>query len=198
MNSVLVRPFSAVFADVPDWRQAKGRRHLLPVILNLVVVALINQQNSLRQIASWAQGLDRQTRARLQFRHGRPPSFETIRRTLKGIDTVALAAAIQQWMEEVLSSLPIPNLQALAIDGKTLRGSGDEDNATRALQVLNVLVHQLGVIITSQAVPPGTNEIGAAKQLLEELVLTGRIVTMDALFTQQELAQSILEKGGTT
>ncbi len=71
MNSVWVRPFSAVFDEVPDWRHAKGRRHSLAVILNLVVVALINQQNSLRQIASWARGLDRQTRARLRFRHGR-------------------------------------------------------------------------------------------------------------------------------
>lgn len=36
------------------------------------------------------------------------------------------------------------------------------------------------------------------RELLTELVLGGRVVTMDALLTQREIAQAIGAKGGTT
>ena len=41
-----------------------------------------------------------------------------------------------------------------------------------------------------------TNEITAVETLLQQLVLEGRIVTMDALLTQRHIAQTIVEKGG--
>jgi len=34
--------------------------------------------------------------------------------------------------------------------------------------------------------------------LLADLLLEGRVVTMDALLAQREIAQTIVEKGGTT
>jgi predicted transposase YbfD/YdcC len=41
-----------------------------------------------------------------------------------------------------------------------------------------------------------TNEITAVETILEQLVLAGRIVTMDALLTQRHVAQTIVDKGG--
>jgi hypothetical protein len=80
-----VRPFIAVFSDVPDFRHAKGKRHLLPTVLTLVTLALLNQQNTLGQIADWIHGLGWQTRQRLHLRHDRVPSYATIRRGSLGI-----------------------------------------------------------------------------------------------------------------
>jgi len=48
------------------------------------------------------------------------------------------------------------------------------------------------------AVSDKTNEIGAIQELLAALVLEGRVVTMDALLCQREVAQTIRAKGGTT
>jgi hypothetical protein len=61
----LVRPFYLIFEHVPDPRQPRGKRHPLAAVLVVVILALINQQNSLRQIAAWAQGLDQRSRQRL-------------------------------------------------------------------------------------------------------------------------------------
>ena len=44
----LARPFISIFEGVPDPRQAKGRPHSLAAVLTIVVLALINQQNTLR------------------------------------------------------------------------------------------------------------------------------------------------------
>jgi hypothetical protein len=74
----LVRPFYEIFETIPDRRRAKGKRHPLAGVLCVVVLALIDQQNSLRQIAAWAAGLDWQARKRLPLRHNQVPSEATI------------------------------------------------------------------------------------------------------------------------
>ena len=114
----LVRPFIAVFSDVPDFRHAQGKRHRLPMVLTLVTLAMISQQNTLGQIAAWVHGLGWETRQRLHLRHNRVPSYATLRRVLLQVDTSALAQALQAWVEEVLKAyFPTATWQGLAIDG---------------------------------------------------------------------------------
>jgi predicted transposase YbfD/YdcC len=54
----------------------------------------------------------------------------------------------------------------------------------------------VGVTLAQQGVDDKTNEITAVETLLGQLVLEGRIVTMDALLTQRHVAQTIVDKGG--
>jgi hypothetical protein len=193
-----IRPFEDIFWRVPDHRQRQGRRHKLSTVLNVVVLGLINQQNSLRQIAQWGSSLDRSMRQRLGYHHGKAPSYSTIRRVLMGLDIEALSVQLQEWVEETVAALAGRRYQqGLAIDGKTLRGSADEEEGTPALQVLHAMVHGLGAIVRSEAIPRGTNEAKAILQLLEGLILEGRVVTLDAAFTQREIVDRVVEKGGT-
>jgi predicted transposase YbfD/YdcC len=83
---------------------------------------------------------------------------------------------------------------AIALDGKTLRGS--QKQGTPGAHLLSALTHRLGLTLAQQAVDDKTNEIPVAVKLLRHLVLEGRIVTMDALLTQRQLAQQIVEAGG--
>jgi predicted transposase YbfD/YdcC len=193
----LVRPFRTIFDALPDSRQSKGKRHPLAAVLVAVTLALIHQQNTLGQIAAWVQGLDWRSRKRLALRRNQVPSESTIRRVLRDLDVRALTEAVRIWVEEVLAAyLPTADGQGLAIDGKTLRGSRDADEDLPALQVLNAMVHELGAFIQSQAVPVGTNELGIIQAFLEGLVLSGRVVTLDALFTHPDIAHTILDKEG--
>lgn len=193
----LVRPFCSIFDRVPDPRQSIGNRHPLTGVLMVVTLALINQQNSLRQIAAWAQGLDQRSRRRLPLRRNQVPSEATIRRVLRDLDVQALTRAVQAWVEEVLAAyFPAADWQGLSIDGKTLRGSRDAGIGHQAIHVLNAMVHQLGAFIQSQAVSVGTNELGIIQAFLEGLVLSGRVVTLDALFTQHDVAHTILDQDG--
>ena len=54
----------------------------------------------------------------------------------------------------------------------------------------------MGVTLAHQGVDAKTNEITAVETLLGQLVVEGRIVTMDALLTQRHVAQTIVDKGG--
>jgi predicted transposase YbfD/YdcC len=64
------------------------------------------------------------------------------------------------------------------------------------VHVLSAVAHDLGLTLAPQAVADKTNEITAVETLLVQGVLQGRIVTMDALLTQKDVAQTIVDGGG--
>ena len=186
-----------VLFELPDFRQAKGKRHELAKVIIVIIIGLLCCHNSLQQLSAWVQGLPYDLKRQLGNRHHKMPSYGTIRRVLLGLDASAVAGALQNWTEMVVATLPDrPELVGLAIDGKTLRGSAQPEQAEPALQVLNAALHPLGLVLQSQAIASTTNEIGALPDLLAELCLSGRVVTGDALHTQRKPSQVILEKGG--
>ncbi|MBA3439157.1 MAG: ISAs1 family transposase [Pyrinomonadaceae bacterium] len=62
--------------------------------------------------------------------------------------------------------------------------------------LLSALGHRLGLTLGQQAVADKINEIGAIGDVLRALVLENGVITMDALLTQREVAQTIVDGGG--
>jgi hypothetical protein len=58
------------------------------------------------------------------------------------------------------------------------------------------LAHRLGLTLPPLAVAAKTNEIKKVETVLSQLVLAGRVVTMDALLTQRQGAQTIVDTSG--
>jgi predicted transposase YbfD/YdcC len=79
--------------------------------------------------------------------------------------------------------------EPIAIGGKTLRGS-KKQGAPGAL-LLSAWAHRVGVTLAPQAVDDKPNEMPIGWDLLRHRVLEGRIVTMDALLPQRQIAQHI-------
>jgi predicted transposase YbfD/YdcC len=61
---------------------------------------------------------------------------------------------------------------------------------------LSAVSHGLGLTLAQNGVDIKTNEIGVVSEVIKKLVLEGRVVTMDALLTQREVAKDILAGGG--
>ena len=181
---------------VTDSRKAKGKRHQLQIVLSVVVLGLLCQQNSLRQIAIWAAHLEPPLKVRLQFRHGKAPSYGTLRRVMSAIDLGQLQRLLQEWVAEVVAATcPGEALVGVALDGKTLRHSQDDETGTGAVQMLNVMLQQVGVMLASQPVAAGTSETTTARQVLKDLALEGKVVTADAAHTKRPTARQIVKKG---
>jgi hypothetical protein len=88
-------------------------------------------------------------------------------------------------------------LRAAALDGKALRGSADGQQA--AVHLLALVAHETGLPLAQRALPRGaekTNEHKVGLRLVEELVLTGQVVTADAMFTHRDFCQAVRERGG--
>ncbi len=82
--------------------------------------------------------------------------------------------------------------KAVAIDGKTSKGSRDEGR--RPAHILSAILHKEGIVMASKRVEDKTNEMKEVKPLLDGLNLEGAVVTADALLTQKEIASYLVEE----
>jgi len=101
------------------------------------------------------------------------------------------------WAEGVVGSTPAaPSAgeAAVALDGKTLRGSRKQ--GAPGVHLLSALAHHVGLTLAQQAVDDKSNEITHVETVLRQLVLQGRVLTMDALLTQRHVAQTIVDAEG--
>lgn len=195
----IVPPLAAVLADFPDFRDPRGVRHPLRAVLLLSCVAMLCGARGESAIAEWAANYGATWRAPLGFTRPDGPSQSTVQRIFKGIDCEILEHRLGQWAAQVIAhhpaavDAPVP-FEAMAIDGKTLRGSArcGADDA----HLLSAFSQRLGVVLGQVAVPDKTNEITAIDDLLARLVLTGWVITTDALLTQADIAQTIRDAGG--
>lgn len=197
MSAPAVPALLPYLQTVPDPRQASGRRHPLAAILALSCAAMLAGCDSLLAIAEW--GRDPHAGAplaqRLGFTRERTPCVATLHRVFRRLDVAAFERAVGAWAAAVAAALPEQAAQAIAIDGKTLRGS--RQPTVPAVQVLSALGHEVGLVLAQVPVTPGTEEVGALPALLTEVVLDGRVLTLDAAFTERPVAETIRTKGGT-
>ncbi len=190
------RPLIEVFAAIPDFRKPRGKRHPLPAIFALACCAMLCGARSYSAIAEWGRNDGTRMAQALGFTHG-TPCAATLHTIFRHVNREEFEAHLGTWADSVVGSLPAaPETPgtAVALDGKTLRGS--KKQGAPGTHLLSALAHQVGVTLAQHAVDDKTNEITAVETLLHHLVLEGRIVTMDALLTQRHVAQTIVDKGG--
>lgn len=188
MSTASGYPLLEALSKVADFRKLRGKRHPLAAILALGCVAALCGASSLTAISQWGRHHEPALLARLGFTHFPGPSVATLHRVFKKLDVVALEQALTAWWQTWL-----PALGPLALDGKTVRGSGSEGEP--ALQLLAAFATQVRLVLAQRAIT-GNDEIGTALALLEGLDLAGWIVTGDAKLTQKAIVQTIVDQGG--
>lgn len=194
----VIPPLKDYLAELDDPRHAKGIRHPLPAILCLCGVAMIAGAKNPEAIADWwrvRQDLGPFLQL-LGFTRDYGPSKSTLYRVLGLVSPAAFEAVLSRWTEAVLAVLPPPcgELEAINLDGKTLRGSKKQGAPNTHL--LSALSQRLGITIGQMGVEDKTNEIGAMSAFLTNLVITGRVITTDAFHTQTAMSQTVVDLGG--
>jgi hypothetical protein len=177
-----------VLRQISDPRQSRGLRHPLESILAMAVLAVLCGARSYEAIAEWSGELPRDVRRRLGSRRYKAPSETTFRRVLQLVNAAEIDEKIGEWLvaQKVLKSC------AIAIDGKTLRGSRDGEVGPSHL--LSAVTHDSCVVVAQEQVEQKTNEIKHTRPLLEGLDLEGTVVTADAMHTQKEFARYLVEE----
>jgi hypothetical protein len=181
-------------AKIPD--RKKPYDYPLEGVLTLISLAMMCGCNGEREIARWAQRQRWMVPERLGFPREKMPSLGTIQEALRRVDPQLFTQVVSEWAESILQIRGESEGQGVSIDGKLLRGSRTADQA--AVHLLSAFAHDLKLVLGQTPVPEHTNEIGGIDPLLADLVLDGRIVTVDAHLTQRAIAETIRKKGGTT
>jgi hypothetical protein len=190
----MIRPLATVFAELNDPRHRQGTWHDLGTTLTIIFLAILSGEQGIRGIAAWIQEQRWRLGRQFKLKNSRVPSYGTIRRVLALVDVSDLERCLGTWAEEIGQAWGSEDWPGIALDGKTLRGSGDDDHP--ALHLLSAFSHELGIVLAQRAVGSKTHEIPEARRMLEDLTLEGKLVTVDALHTQRDTAQAIVEKKG--
>ena len=184
------------FQQVPEFRGAHGRRHLLAAVLACATCAMLAGAEGIAEMAEIVEGFDqRQLRLLRCWQNRRTkrfvaPSENTLRRVLGGIDPERFDRIVGDWVRAH------GRVAALAIDGKTLKACLDAEG--RQTTLVAAVAHGDGAPLAQLPVPPSTNETATARDLLDVLPpLDGALATFDAAHTNGETARKVvLEKGG--
>jgi predicted transposase YbfD/YdcC len=181
----------AVLARVADPRCRRGIRHRLVVVLGLAVCAVLAGARSFTAIAEWAADADEQTLAQLGVA-GAVPSESTFRRTLQALDADAFDDLAGAWAAQRTAPEP-GGRRVVAVDGKTLRGSGHGQENSRHL--LAAFDHAHGAVLGQIEVAAKTNEIPLFTVLLDRIEISGAVITADALHAQHGHATYLHRRG---
>lgn len=187
-----VQTFVEMFAQLPDPRVERTRRHSLESILFLCLCAVVCGAND--PVAIERFGIARQEFLErfVEFPSG-IPSHDTIGRVLAKLDPTALEAFFARWMRGVAEAT---DHDVVAIDGKTLRRAFDKAAGGAFVTMVSAWSTANGVVLGQVATAEGSNEIEAFPRLLELLHLKGCLVTIDAAGCQTAVATKIVDGGG--
>jgi hypothetical protein len=180
-----------------DKRRGHGLRHPQPFVLACATVGMLMGAGGYEAMADQCAKLTQRQLRALGCRYDekkknyRPPSDSTLFRVINQVDPVEFDRLVGQWM----MGREISVLERLAVDGKTLRGSGRTDG--KPLQLLSAVTHRLRLTVAQLAIEEKSNEIPAYRPLLETIPrLEGSIVTADAMQCQQEAARYTTQERG--
>lgn len=196
MNQKKIPSLQESLSGISETRQAQGRRYELVPVLLLCCVGLMMGYKSVNALAEWGQNYGGKWLQKLGLKNKRSPSQPTLHRILKEVSIEELENRLGHWASLVLaeSETPAEELEAVAMDGKKLRGSYRQEASGSYL--LSVMSQRLGVVLRQVAIGVGENEITVAEPLIEEMCLEGMVLTADALHTQKDFAEAVIKQGG--
>jgi len=150
---------SEALAQVQDLRKARGKRHPLAAILALAVAATLCGAQGYGAMAEWGRDHGDQLARALGFTREKTPCAGTLHYLFARLDRMTLERCSPPGPSRVGRSPPAQaHPEALAIDGKTLRGS--KQQGALDVHLVSMLSHRLGLTLYEQAVSDKTNEIG--------------------------------------
>ena len=188
---VSLHSLRAHLQTLTDPRKARGKRYQLTDLLILLILAKLGGEDRMKGMAEWVRLREDTLLRWLEIPRQRLPHQTTYERVLAGLDEAAFNTMIGAFFKPVSSD----ESWQIVLDGKVLRGTippGD----TQGTHLLAAYVPERGVVLMQIEVDSKDNEKSSAPRLLEAIDLEGHVVTGDAMFTQRDLCDQIVQAGG--
>jgi predicted transposase YbfD/YdcC len=182
------------FEIIEDPRINRHKRYPLINILVFAFVAILSDQQSWYQIFAFSKANLNWFEQFIDISSG-VPSHDTFRRVLSLLNPSQLEQAVICWTEELRLRNKVKGYRFVILDGKALRGVPWKLN-DQQLYILNAWDADSNLFLGQLTIGEKTNEITAAPQLLGKLNLEDTIISVDAIMTQTEIAEKIVDRGG--
>ena len=180
-----------VFGDLKDPRAVNARLHSLHDILVIALCAIVCGGHTCTDMELFGHSKREFLESFPDLENG-IPSHDTFSRVLGKLDPEAFQRWFLGFMEQFAQGVG----GVVAVDGKTLRRSYDRAEGQSALHLVSAWAEERRLVLGQLAVDDKSNEITALPRLLEMLTLPGKVVTVDALNCQRQIAQQVIDQGG--
>ena len=171
--------------QIIDPRRAQGRRHPLPTVLILAILAICTGADSLQAIAEWSINYQDNLKQIVPFLAHHTPDKSTFHRVFTKLDTESFEEALGDFLQTITH---LEKGEGIALDGKT--------TAKDSLHLVAAFAHQAHSILFQKATDTKGKELVLAPQVLNRVSVKNRVITADALHTQKSFCQQITGQGG--
>ncbi len=186
--------FLDYFDDLEDPRSSRNQIYSVDEILLITICALICGADSWRDLVLFGNEKLPFLKEYLPYKNG-VPSKDTFCRFFAALNPTEFKKCFIKWVNS-LAIIKEATDNIIAIDGKRLCNSFDEQNNKEAIHMVSAFATKARLVLGQQKVTDKSNEITAIPELLQMLDLRNSIVTIDAMGTQKKIAKQIIKQGG--
>ncbi len=180
------------FSSIADPRVERTKRHKLLDIIFISIAATICGADNWKAIEVFAQASKAWLEDFLELPNG-IPSHVTFWRVFRRIDATEFQKCFVSWIQAAFKRV---DGDIIAIDGKTMRGSGDSGTASSPLHIVSAWASEHNITLAQVKVRKKSNEITAIPVLLNMITIRGAVVTIDAMGCQKAIAEQIIAGEG--
>lgn len=178
-------------ANITDQRSDINKKHDLIDVIFLTLSAVLSGANGWKSIQEFGEEQLDWLQQHRAFANG-IPRRHCIAKIIRTLDSEALMSALFQWINGRRERAGKP---VIALDGKTLRRSWDED-VYKALHVVSAYDVDSGIALYQKASNSKGKESGLARDVIDMICLENSVVTMDALHCNTKTLEKIVNNQG--
>ena len=183
----------AALTKLQDRRDARGLRYHLVTVLVFIVLAKLCGEDHLRGMAQWVAQRKATLAEALGLAKPQAPHPTTYSRVLyKAVDIDDFERTVRDFFREQPGA---GQSTLINLDGKTMRATIPEGQS-QGVHLLAAYLPQEGWVAFQVEVGSHENEIPAAKRVVKQLDLRGKVVTGDAMQAQRDLSVAVVDGGG--
>jgi len=171
---------------VVDYRRGQGKRHDLPTLLTLAMLALCSGHTSYLSMQEWCVNYQDRLKQQVPFLAGHMPNAATFHRVFANLDTVSFEEIVGIWLQAIT---PLEKGEGIGLDGKSLHGTN--------LHLVSAFAHLARAVLFEMGTNSKGKELVVGPDVLTHITIKDHVVTGDALFAQRSLCEQIEKaKGG--
>ena len=179
------------FEILEDPRDIRGKKYKLIDILIMTIYGLLCGLKDYVNVADFMKLKEDYFTKLLNLENG-TPSHDCLSDVFAVIDSKKFMEIFIEWTKDIVK---IKTGKKISIDGKAIKSATDKINNGNIPYFVSAFIGEIGISIGQVKVDDKSNEITAIPDLLDLLDLEGVTITIDAIGTQEEIVNKIVDKG---
>ena len=180
------------FEVLEDPRDERGKKYKLIDILIMTIYGLLCGLKDFTNIADFMKLKEDYFTKLLNLENG-TPSHDCLSDLYASIDPKQFMKIFIEWTKDILEK---KTGKKISIDGKAIKSATDKINNGNIPYIVSAFIGEIGLSMGEVKVDDKSNEITAIPELLDLLDIEGATITIDAIGTQEDVVNKIVNKGG--